>query len=175
MRRLMLLRHAKSDRSEPGGSDRERVLNGRGRETAPRIGAYMASHGLVPDLVISSPAARTKETWELVAPALRKPPRVRYDEDIYRNDPRLLIDLIAETEPGVQVLLLVGHNPSLASVAELLTASGHGDARQRLRENFPTAALAVIDFPFDSWDAIHPRSGRLDRLITPRLLEGAAD
>ena len=171
MRRLMLLRHAKSDRSNPGARDRDRVLNPRGREAAPRIGAYMATHALLPDLVICSPAARARETWELAAPAFSRPPKLVHDDRIYHNDPDILLGLIREADAAVQVLLLVGHNPSFQALAETLTASGHGDARQRLREKFPTAALAVIDFPIDAWARIHVRSGRLDRLITPRILD----
>ena len=73
------------------------------------------------------------------------------------------------------MLLLVGHNPSFQVLADLLDASGHGESRQRLREKFPTAGLAVIDFPVDAWDRVHPHSGRLDRMITPRLLDAAPD
>ncbi len=175
MRRLMLLRHAKSDRSKPGERDRDRTVAPRGRAAAPRIGAYMAGHGLRPDLVICSTAVRTRETWDLVAPAFTKAPRVVYDERIYQNNPEVLLDVVKETKPGVHVLLLVGHNPSFQALAEFLTASGHGDARQRLREKFPTAGLAVIDFPVDAWDRVHPHSGRLDRLITPGVLEAAPD
>src|SRR5262249_31800216 len=161
MRRLMLLRHAKSDRSDPGARDHDRVLNARGREAAPRIGAYMASHGLIPDLVICSTAMRARQTWELAATAFAEPPALVHDARIYENNPRILLDLITETKLTVHVLLLVGHNPSFEVLAELLTASGHGDARQRLREKFPTAALAVIDFPIDTWPRVHPHSGRL--------------
>ena len=175
MRRLMLLRHAKSDRSKPGERDRDRTVAPRGREAAARIGAYMAGHGLRPDLVTCSSAVRTRETWDLVAPAFTKAPRVAYDERIYQNNPEILLDVVKETDPGVHVLLLVGHNPSFQALAECLTASGHGDARQRLREKFPTAGLAVIDFPVDAWDRVHPHSGRLDRLITPGVLEAAPD
>jgi phosphohistidine phosphatase len=175
MRRLMLLRHAKSDRSNPGARDQDRVLNARGREAAPRIGAYMATHALVPDLVLSSPAVRARETWELVAPAFSEPPKLRYEERIYQNDPDTLLTLIRQADASVHVLLLVGHNPSFQTLAEMLTASGHGDARQRLREKLPTAALAVIDFPVDAWSRLRLHSGRLDRLITPRMLDAPPD
>jgi phosphohistidine phosphatase len=175
MRRLMLLRHAKSDRSDPGARDHDRVLNPRGRATAPRIGAYMASHGLVPDLVLCSTAARARETWELAAPAFSAPPKVVYEARIYQNNPKILLDLVKKTAAGVHGLLLVGHNPSFQAFADLMAASGHGDARLRLREKFPTAALAVIDFAVDAWDRVHPQSGRLDRLITPKLLEAPPD
>ena len=177
MRRLMLLRHAKSDRSNPGARDHDRVLNARGREAAPRIGAYMASHGLTPDLVICSTATRARETWQLVAEAaaFSTPPKTVFEERIYRNDPRILLELVQQTKAGTHGLLMVGHNPSFQMFADLMAASGHGDARQRLREKFPTAALAVIDFAVDAWERVHPHSGRLDRLITPRLLEAAPD
>src|SRR5262245_45752081 len=176
MRRLMLLRHAKSDRSDPGARDHDRVLNARGREAAPRIGTYMASHGLNPDLVVCSTAARARETWDLVAKALgRKNASTTFEPRIYDNDPRVLLELVRTTKADVHALLLVGHNPSFQMFADLMAASGHGDARQRLREKFPTAALAVIDFAVDAWDRVHPHSGRLDRLITPRLLEAAPD
>ena len=67
MRRLLLLRHAKSSWSEPGASDHDRPLNRRGQEAAPRIGAYLARHRLIPDRVLCSTARRARETWELVA------------------------------------------------------------------------------------------------------------
>src|SRR5262245_33348603 len=175
MRRLMLLRHAKSDRGAPGVRDHDRTLNARGREAAPRIGDYMATHSLVPDLVICSTAARARETWDLVAASFRSPPKLILDERIYQNDARVLLDLVKTAPSGSKALLLVGHNPSFQTFADLVVASGHGDARQRLREKFPTAALAVIDFAIDEWRRVHPHSGRLDRLITPRLLETSSD
>ena len=67
MRRLMLLRHAKTERAEPGQRDRDRKLTKRGRDDAAVIGAYMARHGLSPDLALVSPAKRAQETWALVA------------------------------------------------------------------------------------------------------------
>jgi phosphohistidine phosphatase len=76
MHRLLLLRHSKTERPEPGQRDRDRRLMARGRADAPLIGSYMASHRLIPDLVLVSPAKRTMETWELVAAALSKSPRV---------------------------------------------------------------------------------------------------
>jgi phosphohistidine phosphatase len=172
MRRLILLRHAKS---RPGDRDHDRVLAKRGREAAPRMGAYMASHGLRPDLVVCSAAVRTRETWELVALAFDEPPPVLFDERIYANNPDVLLDIVTGTKADVHVLMLVGHNPSIQVLADLLSASGHGDARRQLREKFPTAGLAVIDFPVDAWERVHPRSGRLDRLVTPGSLEEAAD
>src|SRR5262245_31324938 len=118
MRRLMLLRHAKSDWSKPGQRDHDRLLAARGREAAPRIGKYMAAHGLVPELVVCSTATRARETWELVAQMLKSQPKAVHDERIYENRPDVLMDIIHETDAAVHVLMLVGHNPSFHARSE---------------------------------------------------------
>jgi phosphohistidine phosphatase len=175
MRRLILLRHAKSDWTGIGLKDRDRGLASRGRDSAPRVGAYMAHHALIPDLVLASTATRARDTWGLVAEAFRKPPPVIYEEKLYETDPKAIFDVIKSTERDIHVLLVVGHNPGLRDLAELLIASGDVDARQRLLEKFPTAGLAVIDFPIDDWGKLHPQSGRLDRFVAPRQLDMATD
>lgn len=171
----MLLRHAKAERPEPGARDFDRPLAPAGRQPATRIGAYMASHALVPDLAICSPARRAKETWELAVPAFTKQPRTKLDPRVYELDAAGLLDLVRSASGDVQSLLLVGHNPSLEDLAELLIAAGDLAGRERLAEKFPTGALAVIDFPFDTWAKLHPHSGRFDRLISPRALADATD
>jgi phosphohistidine phosphatase len=175
MRRLMLLRHAKSDWTRPGGRDHERTLAPRGREAAPRIGAYMVHHGLTPDLVLCSTATRARETWDLVAKAFAAKPPAIYEDRLYQANASALFDVVKETKSSAHVLLLTGHNPALHDFAQRLIASGDTDARQRLTEKFPTGALAVIDFAVDDWRKLHPHSGRLDRLVVPRTLETATD
>jgi phosphohistidine phosphatase len=175
MRRLMLMRHAKSDWSVGGQRDRDRALAARGREAAPLIGAYMAHHGLRPDKVLVSTARRARETWELAASAFGKDLDVSYDDRLYEANPKALLIPLRETSASAHSLLVVGHNPGIQELASLLMASGDIDARQRLLEKFPTAALAVIDFPLDSWSALAPHSGRLDRFVTPRALHAETD
>ena len=175
MRRLMLLRHAKSDWTRPGTRDHERALAPRGREAAPRIGGYMARHGLTPDLVVCSTATRTRETWDLVAPAFAAAPPATFEDRLYEASPDALIEVVKETTDSAHALMLVGHNPGLHNLAQRLIASGDIEARQRLSEKFPTGALAVIDFAIDDWRKLHPRSGRLDRFVVPRALETATD
>ena len=171
MRRLMLLRHAKSDWSAPGGRDHERPLSARGREAAPKMGTYMARHALMPDLILASTAARVGETLKLVAPEFAKAPRIVEDARLYEAEADKLLGVIKETPQAVHSLLLVGHNPGLAELASLLMASGDIETRQRLIEKFPTAALAVIDFALDDWGKLHPKAGRLDRFVVPRALD----
>jgi len=175
MRRLMLLRHAKSDWSKPGARDRERKLATRGREAAPRIGTYMARHGLQPDRVLCSTATRTRQTWDLVAGPLTGEPTVVYEDRLYEAGPEAILKVVKETKADTHALLLVGHNPGIHEFAKKLIATGDVEARQRVMEKFPTAALAVIDFALDDWRGLHLHSGRLDRFVAPRMLAAAPD
>lgn len=175
MRRLMLLRHAKSDSSQGVMHDRERPLTPRGRDAAPIIGAYMARHALEPDLVLCSPALRARQTLELVLPAFDRKPKIATDDRLYGAGPDELLDVIREADPASHSLLLIGHNPGLQDFAEVIIASGEIEARQQLNEKLPTAGLVVIDFALDEWRRIHPQSGRLDRFITPQALEEQLD
>jgi phosphohistidine phosphatase len=174
MRRLMLLRHAKTERAEPGQRDRDRKLTKRGRDDAAMIGAYMARHGLNPDLALVSPAKRAQETWALAAPAFAKPPRPVIEERIYNATTEALFKIISEKRDA-RSLLVVGHNPGLHDIAVQLIASGDVDARERVAEKLPTAGLVVIDLAFDDWSRLHRHSGRLERFVTPRLIAVATD
>ena len=174
MRRLMLLRHAKTERAEPGERDRDRKLTKRGQTDAPLIGAYMAHHSLVPDLALVSPATRAQETWNLLAPCFAKAPKAVSDESIYNASAEKLMSLVAATR-GPRTLLVVGHNPGLQDLAVQLIASGDLEARERVSEKLPTTGLVVIDLAFDDWSRLHGRSGRLERFISPRLVAAATE
>ncbi len=175
MRRLLLLRHAKSSWAEPGASDHARPLNRRGQEAAPRIGAYLNRHKLVPDRVLCSTAKRARETWELVAAEMRAAPDTTYVERLYDAAPRTLFDVFRHADPAAQSVLVVSHNPGLQEVATDLIAAGDLDDRERLREKLPTGGLVVIDFAIADWSKLHTRSGRLERFVVPRMLEAATD
>ena len=170
MRRLILLRHAKSDWPD-GTPDHERPLAERGREAAPVIGAYMAREGLVPDRVLVSSARRTQETWALVAPQLRSSPEVEREPRIYEANVSTLLAVVQGQPVACHTLLMVGHNPGFEDLAARLTDSGSVEARLAMAAKFPTGALAVIDLPVDRWEDVTPKSGRLDRFITPRALK----
>ena len=173
-RRLMLLRHAKAEKSAPGSPDRERALAARGRSDAARIGAYMSRHGLVPDRVAVSPAWRTRETWELLAAALPARLEVTFEDGLYNAEPEAILE-IARQGAGERTALIVGHNPGLHELAHALVASGDVETRERLHENLPAGGLVVIDFAGEDWSKLHARSGRLDRFVSPRSLELATD
>ncbi|HTV38390.1 MAG TPA: histidine phosphatase family protein [Xanthobacteraceae bacterium] len=174
MRRLMLLRHAKTERPVPGEPDRGRKLTERGRADAPVIGAYMARHGLVPALALVSPATRAKQTWDLLAACFAKPPKVVREERIYNADPERLMALIAETHDAPS-LLVVGHNPGIHELAVQLIATGDVEARERVADKLPTSGLVVIDLPFNDWSRLHVHAGRLEHFVSPRLLAAATE
>jgi len=174
MRRLLLFRHAKAERSHPGMEDRARVLEGRGRKDAAKIGAYMASHGLIPDLVMTSPSARTLETWKFAATAFRTPLKISEVGRLYDATASTILGVVRAAGPATHTLLIVGHNPGLHELATLLVASGDIEARERLREKLPTSGLAIIDFPLDEWGKLHPECGRLERFVTPKSLAAAS-
>jgi len=175
MRRLILLRHSTAARAEPGDSDQDRVLTAEGRADAALIGAYLANHSFRPDRVLISPAARTRETWRQIAAALRVAPEAAPDARIYNAPSQALFNIVAEAPDNAQSLMLVGHNPGLHELAVLLTATGDIETRERLRENFPTSGIAIIAFALDSWAKLHPRAGRLERFISPKLIAAATN
>jgi phosphohistidine phosphatase len=170
MHRLLLLRHAKSDWSEPGMHDSARPLNERGQTAARVMGGYMARHSLIPQRVLCSPARRTRDTWTGIAAQWPDEVEVVFDERLYVAAPQTILSVIRAQQNAPHTLLVIGHNPGLHAAAELLIAAGDVGLRERLREKFSTAALAVIDFAVDGWDRIHDRCGRLDRYVTPRSL-----
>ena len=171
MLRLILLRHAKSDRPA-GVADLERPLNARGRKTAPRMGAYLAQEGLVPQRVLVSTAKRTEETWSLAKDELGDIPEERVDA-IYEAPASALLQAVRDAPKSATAILLIGHNPGIQDFAVRLARGGSREAGARLRTRFPTAALAVIDFEAEAWSEIGWGSGRLERFITPKDL--AAD
>jgi phosphohistidine phosphatase len=174
MRRLLLLRHAKTERASPGEDDRDRKLTKRGRADASVIGAYMARHGYVPDLALVSPAMRAGETWVLVVAAIAKELRVVKDKRIYNAGPEKLISIIRETHDA-HTLLIIGHNPGLHELAMRSIATGEQIARERVTEKLPTSGLVVIEFPFDDWSLLRPNLGRLERFVSPRLMAATTD
>jgi phosphohistidine phosphatase len=171
MLRLMLLRHAKTERLQRGQHDRERKLTKRGRADAGNVARYMISYCLVPDQVIVSPARRAQQTWAVLARAFAEGPNVVSNESVYDASAEMLIDVIAKTHAG-RSLLVVGHNPSLHDLAVQLIGSGDGTAREQISDKLPTSGLVVIDLQIERWSQLqpHPQAGPLERFVTPRFI-----
>jgi phosphohistidine phosphatase len=167
-RRLILLRHAKSD--WPDVPDRDRPLAKRGRRDAPRIGRWLREHGDQPDVVVVSDAARTRQTWDLVAPELGGSPAVRFEPRAYAASALTLLYLAQELPARYRTAMLIAHNPGLSELATSLAAPPETDTATnngpRPAISLPTAAVAVFEFPGD-WPSLTPGHARLISLTTP--------
>ncbi len=175
MRRLLLFRHAKAEQAIPGASDQARTLTDDGRGDAAAMGRYILKHIFRPDRVQVSPSTRTRETWAAIAAALGKPPEADFDARVYDATPQSLLAVIQGAAASAHTLMLIGHNPGLHELAQLLVATGDIDTRERLREKFPTSGLAIFDFALKNWGDIHARSGRLERFVSPKTISAATN
>jgi phosphohistidine phosphatase len=172
MLELLLFRHAKSRRDQPGLKDRERDLAPRGEAAAPRMGRHLREQGRVPDRVLCSSAVRAVRTWRLAAPELGPgAPEVEIEPALYMAEPDILLDTIRRHGGDARRLMLVGHNPGLHELALLLVGEGKAGPRARLKEKFPTAAVALVVFDLPAWDRTGPRTGRLEAFWRPRDLD----
>jgi phosphohistidine phosphatase len=168
---LSLFRHAKSSWENPKLDDFDRPLDARGRNAAPAMGAHMRVLRLAPDLVLCSPAARTRETVELAFATWPSQPKIQYEDSLYLASPQTLLSCIRRTPEPVHHLMLVGHNPGLEDLAAELVGKGPSKARKRMASKFPTAALAVIDFEGLPWAEISEGTGELRLFVTPKMLD----
>lgn len=167
--RLLLLRHAKSAWPE-GVSDKERPLNGRGRAAAKLTGDYLADVKLIPDLALVSTARRAQETWALVSERLPLQPETRNIAELYAASSGQIIDVLQAVEPAARTVLILAHNPGMQDLALALCGGGDAASRESMSDKYPTAGLAVIDFPAAQWRDVGRGMGRLDRFVTPRAL-----
>ena len=183
MRRLLLLRHAKTEHDAPSGHDQDRRLDERGRLDAAAIGTWIGRHPPFPDAVMVSTAVRAQQTWEIAREAMKDavrdepaPPRVEFLDELYGAEPAQLLQIIrmAEVSDPAQ-LMLIGHNPGMHELALMLAGSGETAAKKALEDNLPTAGLAILDFAIEDWSEVAFRRGRLVRFTSPKLLKQSLD
>lgn len=160
MRQLILIRHAKSDWSFDL-SDHDRPLNPRGRRAAPAIGDWLRAKGALPDEVLSSTAARTRETLDL----LGIPAPARFERALYLAAPETMLDVL---KSGVgDAVLMLGHNPGIAELAAGLVKASPQHPRF---EAYPTCATLVARFDIDTWQDLRPGTGTVQAFVVPRDL-----
>lgn len=176
MRRLMLLRHAKTETDAPSGRDFDRRLDERGQLDASLMGSWLNRHPPLPDLVCVSTAVRASQTWDLVAAELTTQPTVEHIDDLYGAGPVELLSLIRSAAvPDPARLMLVGHNPGLHELALSLADEGPPAARKAIADNLPTGGIVVIDFAIDDWGDVGFKGGALQQFVSPKLLKAAGD
>jgi phosphohistidine phosphatase len=166
MKRLYLLRHTKSSWDEPGLADRDRPLAARGRRAATKMGRHLRAEGIRPDLVLCSSALRARQTLDGVAEAIEGA-EVLVEDDLYAAEADDLLERLRRVPGPTGSVMVIAHNPGLQDLALELASSGPG--LERLREKFPTGALATIEVNPD-WRDLRAGTGRLVALATPRDL-----
>jgi phosphohistidine phosphatase len=179
MRRLMLLRHAKTENDAPSGRDQDRRLDNRGRLDAAEIGGWIGQHPPFPDLVLVSSAIRAKQTWEIAWEAMKKlapQPPVELLPELYGADPSQLLEAVhAVAGADPKALMMVGHNPGMHELSLMLAGGGDVAGRKALSDNLPTSGLAIFDFDLDDWGDVAFRRGRLAKFVSPKLLKQTSD
>lgn len=166
MRRLVVLRHAKSD-WPVGVVDRDRPLGRRGQRDAPAAGRWIAEHVGVLDAVWCSPARRTRQTWELLAAELGGTPPVEFDERIYEASVSDLVEVLRETAKGSASVLLVGHNPGVQELVLALAGGQRSEVQVLAETKFPTSGVALLDVN-GPWRELAAGSARLADFAVPR-------
>lgn len=167
MRTLYLLRHAKSSWDDPALPDRKRPLAPRGRRDAKRIAKHFNRLGIDPELVLCSPAERTRETLALVRPALPRS-AVSLEDDLYGAPSDRLLERLRTVPEDVGSVMLIGHTPGLQDLAVGLAAVG--PELERLKAKFPTAALATLTLERTTWSELKEGDGELVAYVVPKEL-----
>ena len=166
VRLVHVVRHAKSSWADEGLPDHERPLAPRGRRAARRLAAHLRAAGVRPDLVLCSSAVRARQTLDLLRPGLPDPVEVLVEGDLYGAPAAALLDRLRRLPDEVGAVMLVGHNPGLQDL--VLTLAARGGDRARVRDGFPTAALATLAVPSGPWSGLGPGAAELAEYVIPR-------
>jgi len=158
---LYLVRHAKSDWSDPGKSDFERGLNKRGKRSIPLMAEALKKRGVMPDLILSSAAKRAKKTAKELAKELDYKGEILFDEALYFTEPEEMMEKICDTDDRYEALFLVGHNPEMTELSNMLT--------ETYIDNIPTLGIAGVTLPIEKWKAFKAQNAKLDFFIFPKM------
>lgn len=167
MKRLFLVRHAKSAWDDPALRDRDRPLAPRGRRAAKRVARWAKKHGVRPQLVVCSSAVRAQQTLQRLLPGLGEP-EVWVEVTLYAAEVETLLARIRALPDEADEAMLIGHNPGLMEVLLLLAAPG--ELRERAAVNVPTGALAELEADVERWADLAPGEARLTEFVVPREL-----
>jgi phosphohistidine phosphatase len=165
LRHIVVLRHAKSSWDDPSVSDHDRPLSKRGRNALSRLRDHIEGLELHPDLVMCSSSRRTRQTLDGIRPALGRKVRVELDPALYGASAEQLVAELRRLDDQVTTVFLVGHNPGVADLVDLLAADpATGGA---VIDTFPTAGVAVLSIT-GPWRALQPACAALESFWAPR-------
>lgn len=167
MKRLYLLRHAKTESQSPDG-DHERQLTDRGRADAALMGREIASRGFLPELVLASTSRRTFQTLEIILPHFAPQPESRLEPGLYLAPARSILQRAGAIGGGTNSALFIGHNPGMEDLS--IQLAGDSDLGVRAAEKFPTACFAAFESPAGTWTAAARGTWRALAILRPSEL-----
>ena len=170
MKKLILLRHAKSSWEDPSLEDHARPLNKRGRHASPVIARWLSARGHMPEAVLCSSAVRTRETWERMAEEVPALPRPQVVEGLYHAAPAELLSIAARIPEDAGTAMLIGHQPGLGGFARLLSKGAPRPRCAQAFSHFPTAAAAILALEIPRWADITFGTGEFTDFAKPREL-----
>ena len=171
VKELHLLRHAKSSWDDADLDDFDRVLAKRGRKAAARMGRFLADNAIAPDTILCSAARRTRETLDLIAPALNATPNVLVERQLYLAGSRHILSRLRRLPDEAESVMVIGHNPDLQELALRLARRGPRAKIAALAAKFPTAALAGFRVEAERWADLAPERCALIRFVVPADLD----
>ncbi|MCW5750943.1 MAG: histidine phosphatase family protein [Alphaproteobacteria bacterium] len=172
MKTVYVLRHAKSAWDQTDLADHERPLNRRGREACESLASHVRRHHVEPALVLCSTARRARQTLDELTRHLGRQWPAEYRDDLYLAEARHMLAILRGLPDGQPSVMLVGHNPGMAELAEQLCRRPERQRLEALGAKFPTGALATFVFEVARWRDVAPGQGRLDSYVTPKSLAG---
>ena|SRR5579864_9734394 len=169
MKRVLLLRHAKSAWADAEIADHERPLNRRGERAAEAMASHIVARELRPDLILCSTAIRARQTLAPLLQQLSSPaPPVSLERGLYLASEEALLTRLRAVPDDIAAVMLIGHNDGLWRLAAALAGHGRPSLLRAVREKFPTGALAVFRAPTSRWANIAPGSATLVAFVRPR-------
>ena len=163
MKRLLIMRHAKSSWKETDVTDHERPLKKRGKDDAHRMGKLLRSKKIVPEMIISSTAQRSRETAELLAESMKFKEAIIYSDALYMAEPSDILAEIAHHATKQKTVMVIGHNPGSEALLQILTGKV---------ESLPTASIAYVTAKIDNWKDIKKSDSlKLKNLWRPKDLK----
>jgi phosphohistidine phosphatase len=168
MKKLYLLRHAKSDWGNPNLADIDRPLNARGIKVSKLLGSHFEKNAIRPDLILCSPARRTRQTLNAIIEETGREYQVRYEKGLYESGAENILDIIRKTAGSVNALMIIGHNPGLEMLAHSLIKTGKPKALAKLDQKYPTGGLATLDLNIDHWQDLGPGLAELKNFEIPK-------
>ena len=161
MKKLYIVRHAKSSWSNTSLSDFDRPLNKRGFDDAPKMGQVLKKLNILPDLILSSPAMRALTTAEIISRKMGySKENIQKDKDLYHAGPLDIIEIINSINNDYKSIMVIAHNPGLTHLVNTLSNFN--------LPNLPTCAFVEIEFHLNDWQAVSKRTGKVVKYEYPK-------